>query len=102
MEAMPSKALGGYVVRLDVIKSISPSHRIDLTLELQPAPDTNSPISRTVFEGVSQLRVDLNLYQYSYISIKDITDRQLEELRYSVSDAEGEVISFLCAAYRPA
>jgi len=78
--------------------------RVALEIVIGTSLDDPDPI-RLRFDGVVDLRLeDLGVHGSVSLSIADITDRQLDGLRYSVTNdgcGMGE-LSFLCANARVA
>jgi hypothetical protein len=76
-------------------------HAVSLELMVQPSTGSSEPIARLEFDGVTDLMVgDLNTLALCHLGVEDISDRQLEGVRYLVWDAEREIISFGCAQWR--
>ena len=91
----------GYVVAVQVTKDVRPASTMTLELGLQSSRDAPGPISRIVFEGVRDLTFgDLDAQLFCHMGVEDIRDWGLEGVRYTVADAEGEVVSFKCARWR--
>lgn len=92
----PEQSLRGFtnVLRLHLDAR---SRHYDLTLEL--GSDESGDVLRVIFTDVSNLVLSSfggGLTQLRLLKIENLSDRQLERIRYHVSEVEDEILAFDC------
>ena len=96
----PQILCSGYICRLCISYASDQLGRMLLELCVQSQPVGGAGEIRLRFEGVRDLEIgNLNGLKFCHLGIEDIRERQLEGLRYAVSDAEGDLISFKCDSW---
>jgi hypothetical protein len=91
-----------YVKRVVVEKTFDVHDRPSCTLRIELATRVpfSGPILHITFLDAVDIKIgDLNHHWCVLLSIRDISDHQLERIRYRVNDEESAVLSLYCSDF---
>ncbi len=92
----------GYLERIELVQDVDPvkCNGFQLTIVLRSGTDSSSPALRLEFKGARDIRIgDLGGLVCYMLEIRCIEERQLEGLRFEVTESEYDAFSFVCEAF---
>ncbi|MGV3606469.1 MAG: hypothetical protein ACO1RA_08670 [Planctomycetaceae bacterium] len=92
----------GYLESIELVQNVDPTkwNGFQLTIVFRSGTGTSSPALRLAFKGVRDIRIgDLGGLVCYMLEIRCIEERQLEGLRFEVTESEYDAFSFVCEAF---